>query len=155
MKVWGTEVEDADLLENRALGGMATQLCTAHGGDPSRAIDSNTNGWYGGGSVTHTCTGQGNNWWQVYLPSRTNIMFIEIWNRSDGCCRFRLSDADVEILDADNTVIESRYIEDMSASDYISFDFGSGSEGHKVRIKLRTLEPLSLTEVKVWGTEAL
>ena len=141
-------------LQNRALGGTAVQSCISSGGDASRAIDNNTDGLYDNGSVTHTCNMQGAAW-RVDLPSRTNIRFIEIWNRSDDCCKGRLSNADVEILDANGTMVTSKYIGDMSASTYISFEFPHATFGYKVRVKLRGADVLSLAEVKVWGIEAL
>ena len=39
---------------NVARQGKASQKNTAHGGDPARGIDGNTNGTYGDGGQTHT-----------------------------------------------------------------------------------------------------
>ena len=45
-----------------------------HGGIPSRAVDGNINGNWGGKSVTHTRHGKGqDNWWQVDLQGKTCI----------------------------------------------------------------------------------
>ena len=44
--------------ENVAPKGVATQSSTDHGGDARRAIDGNTNGDWGRGSITHTQEGE-------------------------------------------------------------------------------------------------
>ena len=52
-------------------------------GHPNRAIDGNTDGLWGGASVSHTRTPSVGNWWQVELLGSKKIDKIEIWNRTD------------------------------------------------------------------------
>ena len=75
-------------LMNVALDGAATQSTTAHGGVAGRAIDGNTSGVYGDGSVTHTygcCGGTGseNPWWMVDLGSEFLIDHVVLFS-GDG-----------------------------------------------------------------------
>ena len=74
---------------NAALGGTASQINTGFGGAPGRAIDGNTNGNWGSGSVTHT-NSQMNSWWEVDLNDMVGVTEIKLFNRSD-CCGIRLS----------------------------------------------------------------
>ena len=45
--------------------GIATQSSEGWGGNPQRALDGNTDGQWGGGSVTHTNGAP--SWWEVDL----------------------------------------------------------------------------------------
>ena len=82
---------------NLALDGTASQSSTGFGGVASRAIDGNTNGAYGGGSVTHT-NGGAFNFWQVQLAKESNIDQIVIHNRTD-CCQSRTGQFRVSVFD--------------------------------------------------------
>jgi hypothetical protein len=85
--------------ENVALKGSATQISTAFGGDPHRAIDGNTDGeYFSGNSVSHT--GDGDNlWWEVDLKSVQKVDSVMIWNRTDGGVGSKLKGAHVLLLD--------------------------------------------------------
>jgi hypothetical protein len=77
---------------NIAQGKSASQISTY---DPSvsyaaKAVDGNTDGLYGDGSVTHTAGGA-TDWWEVDLGASVNISSIVVWNRTD-CCQSRLTD---------------------------------------------------------------
>src|SRR5437899_2031448 len=54
------------VLQNYALNQPATESSSAYGGDAGRAVDGNTDGAFGGRSVTHT-DADTNAWWQVDL----------------------------------------------------------------------------------------
>ena len=84
-------------------GGTATQSSTGYGGVASRAIDGNTNGFWGGNSVTHTLSSN-NPWWQHQLNNDESINRITVWNRTD-CCISRLNDFILEILDSSFSVV--------------------------------------------------
>ena len=87
---------------NKALGKPATQSSEGWGGAPGRAVDGNTNGQWGGGSVTHT---NGDNaWWEVDLLDTYDIGEIVLWNRLD-CCSERLVDFTITVLDADYAIV--------------------------------------------------
>ena len=134
-------------LYNVAIYGTASQIHTNYGGIASRAIDGNTNGNFGNGSVTHTWGGR-QAWWRVELPFETDIQKIRLWNRDD-CCKERLSNSDVFILDDNNNAVTSRYIGDASQMREITFDFPGGIFGQAVLVKLRGRDYLSLAEVEV------
>ncbi|MBL05168.1 MAG: hypothetical protein CMJ99_05985, partial [Planctomycetes bacterium] len=82
--------------------GVATQSSEGWGGAPGRAIDGNTDGQWGGGSVTHT-NGM-DSWWEVDLQSSYYIDSIRLWNRLD-CCSERLANFTVQVLDIDRNVV--------------------------------------------------
>lgn len=79
---------------NLALGRPTTQSSTAFAGDAARAVDGNTDGSYGNGSVSHTDYGDGE-WWQVDLQSVQRVREVVVHNRTDCCAdklhNFRLS----------------------------------------------------------------
>ena len=130
---------------NLALNGTASQSTTASGGSASRAIDNNTNGNWGGSSVTHTAS-RTNSWWQVDLGQDADLDKIQIFNRVN-CCLDRLSNFSVSVLDANNKVVWTRfYSNPPSPSLTINLD----AIGRKVRVNLDGI--LSLAEVKVFGT---
>jgi fibronectin-binding autotransporter adhesin len=146
---------------NVARGKSATQSSTASGGVASRAVDGNTNGTWGSGSVTHTNT-EGNPWWQVDLGADTAINQVLMYNRTD-CCGDRLSDVWVEILDASNQVLWTTpaNLNPGNALDYppstgilgadvLSANNGDPVTGRYVKITLiGSSKTLSLAEVQV------
>jgi len=90
---------------NHALLGTATQTDVAYSGPASLAIDGNTNGDYGGGSVTHTDdTIGGIKEWQVDLGSVKPVDQIVVWNRT-ACCPLRLSNFRLGVYDASNAEV--------------------------------------------------
>eukprot|EP01052_Picozoa_sp_SAG31_P017872 SAG31_NODE_1241_length_9165_cov_4.706155_2_plen_331_part_00 len=62
----------------------ATQSSQAHGGDPGRAIDGDTNTVWGAGSCTHTSNGA-DQWWQVDLGQSATVSHAVVYHRSDCC----------------------------------------------------------------------
>ena len=71
---------------NLALHKPAFQLDVTHGGDPSRAVDGNSDPEWGGGSCTHT-SNQKQSWWAVDLGKKSVIRRVVIKNRKDCCCK--------------------------------------------------------------------
>ena len=144
---------------NLALRGTARQSSIGWEGSPSRAIDGNTNGNYGAGSVTHTAAGDPVPWWEVELERASALERIVLWNRTD-CCSRRLSNFKVSVLDDErNEVFFALYF--LDGFDFptpgVGFDIPLplGTEGRRVRVEL--LGPnadgelyLSLAEVKVF-----
>lgn len=132
---------------NLALGKTAEQSSTAYSGSASRAIDGNTNGNWGNGSVTHTSNTY-QPWWQVRLGADYEIGEIKIWNRTN-CCTSRLSNFDVFVYnDAGTQVYKTTITSTPSPS--VTINTG-GVTGSRVRIKLKGTNPLSLAEVQVFG----
>lgn len=80
-----------------AIGRSATQSSTAFGAPAGNAVDGNTDGSYGSGSLSHTGLDQ-NAWWQVDLGASQALSEINLWNRSD-CCEDRDSDYWVFVSD--------------------------------------------------------
>ncbi|XP_033126065.1 uncharacterized protein LOC117124048 [Anneissia japonica] len=70
-------------------GKPASQSSVAHGGQPERAIDGNTDSEYSsGGSCIHTAI-ENFNWWKVDLQETLTITRVRIYNRAD-CCTHRM-----------------------------------------------------------------
>ncbi|WP_421949377.1 discoidin domain-containing protein [Phaeodactylibacter xiamenensis] len=139
---------------NVALNKRATQSSnyTSSSGQPSKAVDGNTDGRWQSGSVTHTQGGGSNNpWWTVDLGEVHDIRKIRVWNRTD-CCKERL----------DNFVILVKNTAQESWRGFISgsqrntgtnpLTFEGQAEGRYVMIQLRNPKGiLSLAEVEVYG----
>jgi hyaluronoglucosaminidase len=69
---------------NVAAGKPASQSSEGYGGGASRAVDGNTDGNWGAGSVTHTAEdGSPEPWWQVDLQAALPIHSVQVWNRTD------------------------------------------------------------------------
>ena len=152
-----TEVE-IEPLPNVALGKTASQSTTAHGGVPGRAVDGNTDGAWGSGSVTHTTEPSQEAWWQVDLEGTHALDAIEIWNRTD-CCSDRLADYWVMVSESPITadsLDEARTAPGVTA---VHQEAIAGSPttiplddlpGRYVRIQLESdNNPLSLAEVEI------
>ncbi|MGW8952230.1 galactose-binding domain-containing protein [Streptomyces sp. NPDC055709] len=73
---------------NLALGKPAIQSSTQAG--PEKAVDGNTDGYYGRGSLAHTLQ-EPYPWWQVDLGTSQALGSLVLWNRVD-CCAERLHD---------------------------------------------------------------
>jgi len=137
------EVEvNADIGPNVALRKTATQRSTNYGGVASRAVDGNTSGNWGDGSVTHTLWGTVP-WWQVDLGETYVIGSIVVYNRKEH--KERLSDFSVTI----NSVPEWTYTHKgkPGAATIIPVPNKVGS---KVNVTIPGTGSLSLAEVEVY-----
>ena len=135
---------------NLALGKTAEQSSVTNGGNPSRAVDGNTSGVWGQGSVTHTSSSF-QPWWQVRLGDDYEIGQIVIWNRTNCSCVNRLSNFDVFVYnDAGSQVYKTTIAATPNPS--VTINTG-GVTGSRVRVKLKGTNPLSLAEVQVFGEE--
>ncbi|WP_066217786.1 galactose-binding domain-containing protein [Formosa haliotis] len=137
-------LESSDL--NLALNGVATQSSTDYGGEPSRAIDGNTDGVFGNNSVTHTQEEE-NPWWQVDLGDEYSIGDINLYNRV-GTNYTRLSNFTISIINSEGTEVYSELVEE--APNLTSTISIQGVVGQVVRIQLNTINVLSLAEVEVF-----
>jgi alpha-L-fucosidase 2 len=135
---------------NVARTGNASQNSDSHGGEASRAIDGNTSGAWGQGSVTHTLGGIGD-WWQVELNDNYDITAINIYNRSDSCCSERLSDYTVSILDTADNVLWTN-TQTTEAGSPTTLPVAGVTGASKVLVTQNLEQPLSLAEVEVIGT---
>lgn len=141
--------------ENLALNGVATQSITTntYGGVPERAIDGNSNGAWSGGSVTHTDHGSNGSgelkWWQVDLQSDKVITKINIYNRTDNCCKDRLNNFTVKVINANGDTTFSQFYADYpNPLKAIELE---NITGQIVRIEKTSDYGLTLAEVQVFG----
>ena len=136
-----------------------SQSSTSHSGIPTRAIDGNTSGVWGQGSVTHTRT-EDQPWWSADLGVTADIREIEVWNRTN-CCTFRLSDFYVLVSespfstgDLNTNVNDSSiwsYFHDGELDD-VMVTVPVDARGRYVRVQLQGRNPLSLAEVIFSGS---
>ncbi|WP_282124539.1 T9SS type A sorting domain-containing protein [Algibacter mikhailovii] len=133
--------------DNLALTGIASQSTTDHGGSANRAIDENTSGVWSNNSVTHTSV-EANPWWQVELQSEVTIGDINVFGRTDSCCKERLSNFTVFVIDANaNTTFSQTF---TSFPDPLITVNAGGVLGKIVKIVLNDTLGLSLAEVEVY-----
>lgn len=145
------------LRPNLARGKTATQSTMEAGGVPSRAVDGNTSGNWGGGSVTHTQF-QPESWWQVDLGAVEDVDEIAVWNRTD-CCADRLTNFYVFVSDTPFTSGSlTQTLAQPGVSAYHHTGQGGtpslvdvGGTGRYVRVQLVGDNALSLAEVQVYG----
>ena len=141
---------------NRALGKAATQSSNPFGGDPSRAVDGNTDGNWAHGSVIHTDRDL-YAWWQVDLGAVGAISNVDIWNRTD-CCSERLSGFYVFVSDVPfaSTDLTATLNQSGVSSYFVAGTAGTPTtvsvfrSGRYVRVQLNRQEYLSIAEVQVW-----
>ncbi|WP_372752099.1 carbohydrate-binding protein [Mariniflexile sp.] len=136
--------------------GTATQSTNRPSdGFAPNAIDGNTNGVFGNGSVSHTggnATVDPTPWWKVDLGNNYNIETIKIFNRTD-CCSDRLNNFTVEVLDANDNVTFSQFYATAPSN---AFTITTGNVvGRTVRISKTSSTALTLAEVEVYGVDAI
>lgn len=148
----------ASCLRNVAIGADAQQSSTAYGGVAGRAVDGNTSGSFGSGSVTHTAEdGSPEPYWQADLGQSFTPTDVAVWNRTD-CCASRLSNYYVFLSDEpilggtlagalDQPGVRAFHQAGTAGSPTrITTD---GASARYVRVQLAGATPLSLAEVQV------
>ncbi|MFB9057325.1 T9SS type A sorting domain-containing protein [Mariniflexile ostreae] len=134
--------------ENLAVLGTASQSSSrSSDGFAANAIDGNTDGVWVNNSVSHTLS-EANPWWQVTLQSETALGEIKIFNRTDNCCKARLSDFTVYVLDSNEELVFSKVFTNYP-DPAITLNAG-GVQGQIVKIVLNGTGALSLAEVEVF-----
>ncbi|WP_147303015.1 galactose-binding domain-containing protein [Marinoscillum furvescens] len=147
-----TQVSLDPTIENLALAGTASQSSTAYEGAADRAIDGNTSGNYGDGSVTHTSHSETLKWWQVDLGSEKAIESIGIFNRTGSNYGAHLNNFTVEVFDAqDQVVFTETYVDPPNP--FLSIGTG-GVIGKVVKISKTSDKAITLAEVQVFGYES-
>ncbi|MEP3837806.1 MAG: T9SS type A sorting domain-containing protein [Algibacter sp.] len=136
---------------NLALTGAAVQSTTDYGGLANRAIDGNTNGNFGSGSVTHTDPSDNDAWWQVSLTNEKAIGDIKIYNRTGQQSYIdRLSDFAVYVYDSNGTETFSQIFTNDPPNPSKTIDAG-GVLGKIIKVvQLDNTVALSLAEVEVY-----
>lgn len=146
---------------NVAPAGVATQISDL-GADTQAglAIDGNTNGHFGSGSVTHTSGGPTDErWWMVDLTTAVSIAEVRLWNRND-CCSDRLRDFYVLVSDDPfaSDVLADNLVQAGVSAYYHAGQAGSpsaieiGREGRYVRVVTNGTGELSIAEAEVLVT---
>jgi len=139
-------------IKNLALNGTASQSSTDYGGTAELAIDGNTDGDFGNGSVSHT-SAEDNAWWQVDWGSDTPIGQIKIFNRTGSNYGDRLSNFTVILTNTSGDTTYSQTFQDPPNPSLI-IDMNN-QIGNSLRIQLNEFNPLSLAEVEVWEGESI
>jgi hypothetical protein len=136
---------------NLALNGTATQSETLNGAEASRAIDDDTNGNFGSGSVTASAAPDA--WWQVDLGNEYNINDINVFNRTNTCCTNRLANFTVLVIDSNG---DTTYSQTITAEPNPSVTIKAlGAVGQIIRIESNTGITLNIAEVQVFGDAIL
>ena len=148
---------------NLARGKTAWQVDVSSGGLPSRAVDGNKNGQWGGNSCTATSSDSNknlNNWWTVDLQRRTEVMKVTLYNRAD-CCGTRLANFDIVVTDTkpqsgkklvynkDQVCIHKTGAIPQGKSE--SFNCQGSKKGQYVAIVQTRTQILTLCEVEIFG----
>ncbi|MDQ1011230.1 alpha-L-fucosidase [Streptomyces sp. V4I23] len=157
-----TKVKVTVARENLAQGRPATQKSTAWDAPASRAVDGDTDGAFGSGSVTHTAEPSNQAWWQVDLGTSARVDQVQVWNRTD-CCADRLKD--FWVLASANPITADGLDAARSAPGVTAVHVTSqagrpttvtlppGTDARYVRVQLASpTSPLSLAEVQVRGS---
>jgi hypothetical protein len=147
---------------NLAQGRNATQSSTLAGyatTGAASAVDGNTDGNFGDGSVTAT-NQDPNAWWQVDLGASVPIGSVVVWNRTD-CCSARLTDFWVFVSNTPFLATDTPFTLQNRAGTFASHQTSApnpsttisvnGVQGQYVRVQLSGMDYLSLAEVQVFG----
>tara|TARA_R110001592_G_scaffold123108_5_gene330651 strand:+ start:8591 stop:10192 length:1602 start_codon:yes stop_codon:yes gene_type:complete len=133
---------------NLASTGTATQSSTnpSYNKEASLAIDGDINGNYGGGSVTVT-NNEENPWWQVGLGADKTIGDINVFNRTDGCCKAAMSNFTVSVINDGGVTV---FLRTFTSYPDPSVTMNAGNvKGRIVKVQLNVTGALTLAEVQV------
>jgi len=133
--------------ENVGPNGIATQSSEGWGGNPQRGIDGNTDGQWGGASVTHTNGAP--SWWEVDLMDTYYISYMRIWNRLD-CCSERLTNFTITVLDFEREIVwEETFLPNNELMNGAFLEIEDvEAEGQYVRVSMPG-EYLSIAELEI------
>ncbi len=132
---------------NLALNGTATQSSTNYNSPAPLAIDGNTNGNWGSGSVTVT-NSEANAWWQVDLGSDKTIGDIRVYNRTDACCKDRMSNFTVSVINSNGAVTHTETF--TNYPDFAVTTNAGNVKGQIIKVQLNITSALTLAEVEVY-----
>lgn len=134
-----------DGLNNIALNRPVTSSGYTEGLDDSSAVDGHP------GSAYESSESQ-NVWWEMDFGTVIFIRQITIYNR-EGCCKDRLKDAVVSILDVNRNVIRSETINE-DEPDIVELKFYDDPQGRFIRIS-QDNNYLNFGEIEVYGDVAV
>jgi len=148
------EVINIPTLINVALGKTATQSTTIAGREASRALDGNTDGTTGGGSVTQTSPVSGSTW-EVDLGETFRIYDIDLYSRTDETAMV-LVNYIITISDENEDITYQQTFNDNSdLSMTIDVNDLNGVDGRYVEVMQLDDASVSLAEVEVYAAENL
>ena len=142
-----------------AIGGTATMDSTYPGGEAWKAIDGNTAGGWGAGSIAHNNGATNVAWWQVDLQKAYDVGRVVYWPRTD-CCPDRGSFLDVVLLDANHVEIDRQTgPEQVGTAVEFTMEYAPSKAARYVRIEKAadtTADPiapvyLNIAEVQVFA----
>ena len=148
-----------DLLENVALLKTATQSSTTYKGRPSKGVDGNRDGIYINKSVTHTAY-ELNAWWEVDLEEIYYLDHMEVWNRTDPCCKDRMARFYIFISEDPFTSHDFQTTLDQPGVTAIYREFfpdpmitvNVAQRGRYIRLQLSDSQNINLAELVVMGS---
>jgi uncharacterized repeat protein (TIGR01451 family) len=150
---------DFSATANLAKGMTASQSSTYATYSPGLAVDGNTDGVFGDGSISVAASAP-NAWWQVDLGQPSTLDSIVIWGRTD-CCASWLSDYWVFVSNTPFTAADTPATLQNRAGTWSSHQTtapGPSStipapevQGRYVRVQLTGTSYLEIAEVQVFG----
>ena len=126
-----------------AIAGTATMSSTNVGGEPWRAIDGNTDGYFANGSVALSGVAQDDGWWEVDLGAIKPIGRLDIWFRTltaDECqalfnaCAVRNDNFTLKILDPSRAIVWQRTYPGRPPTS-VPYNFPAALNGRYVRFE--------------------
>jgi YVTN family beta-propeller protein len=152
--------EKTAYLLNVARGQPATQSSTNATAAAGRAVDGNTDGSLGAGSVAST-NSSAQPWWEVDLGGQKALHTVRLWNRSD-CCAANLANFHVLLSP---TPMSGRTLAQLLADPAVRRVSVPGSagalstlplagNGRWLRVQLSDTNALHLAEVEAYGRDA-
>ena len=97
-----------------------------------------------------------NPWWRVDLGATHNVIQINIFNRTDNCCSFRLNGAVVYVGNLEsNDPADYTAIGTLNGGTSVQTFTGVNTTGRFVMVRIEGTGTLSLAEVEVFGTPEL
>ena len=102
---------------------------------------------------THTVVNSNNPWWRVDLGATHNVSQINIFNRTNNCCSFRLNGAVVYVGNVEsNNPADYTAIGTLNGGTSVQTFTGVNTSGRYVMVRINGTGTLSLAEVEVIGT---
>ena len=145
---------------NLAKGMTASQSSTYGTYAAGLAVDGNTDGVFGSGSVS-VASSATNAWWQVDLGNSAALNSIAVWGRMD-CCTTWLNDYWVFVSDTPFNASDTPAILQARSGTWSSHQTTApnpqttiataGVQGRYVRVELSGTNYLEIAEVQVFGT---
>lgn len=137
---------------NYALTGYAYSSSECYGGVPARAIDGNTDGNWGGNSVTHTCDNDPTPFLELSLGEMKTIGRVQVWFRTD-CCTERNTGLQLVVLDDARTEVVRKTLSNpflgIPSQPWTAVNFAPSIKGSIVRIESYAGGFVSLAELQV------